>query len=213
MVSLLDSAGMRLDEGVSALGAFASVLAKVSELSGVVPQIALCLGPVAGGAVMLAAQCDIVIQAKCGAVMTYGPQVLAAVHGKPVDAAAIGGIEASAKAGVSHLTCETEDEAFELASKVINLLPLNSACDNDLVETGDDYARELPELNDAAFDPRAVIKAMADNGEAIELLSDYSKARGDCAGPHRRSCGGLCSGYRSRMPGHVPEDSALCAHV
>lgn len=175
VVSLLDSAGMRLDEGVSALGAFASVLAKVSELSGVVPQIALCLGPVAGGAVMLAAQCDIVIQAKCGAVMTYGPQVLAAVHGKPVDAAAIGGIEASAKAGVSHLTCETEDEAFELASKVINLLPLNSACDNDLVETGDDYARELPELNDAAFDPRAVIKAMADNGEAIELLSDYSK--------------------------------------
>ena len=83
-----------------------------------------------------------------------------------------GGIEASSKAGVSHLTCETEDEAFELASKVINLLPLNSACDNDLVETGDDYARELPELNDAAFDPRAVIKAMADNGEAIELLSD-----------------------------------------
>ena len=145
--------------------------------------------------------------------MTYGPQVLAAVHGKPVDAAAIGGIEASAKAGVSHLTCETEDEAFELASKVINLLPLNSACDNDLVETGDDYARELPELNDAAFDSRAVIKALADNGEAIELLGEYSKRAVTALGRIGDRAVGFVAATGRVCPGHVPEDSALCAHV
>lgn len=204
VVSLLDSAGARIDEGVCGLGAFAQILGKVSELSGVVPQVALVLGPVMGGAVMLAVQSDIVIQAKCGSIMTYGPQVLASVHAKPVDANAIGGPEASAKAGISHLTCETEEEAFELASKVINLLPLNSACDDDLVETGDDYAREIPALDEmGALDARAAIKAIADNGEMLELLPEYSGGvvtalgrMGDRAvgfiGVKGRICPGMC---------------------
>ena len=49
---------------------------------------------------------------------------------------------------------------------MINILPLNSACDDDLVETGDDYAREVPALNDMAeCDMRAAVKALADNGD------------------------------------------------
>lgn len=175
VVALLDSAGMRVDEGVCGLAAFARILGKVAELSGVVPQIALALGPVMGGSAMVAAQSDIVIQAKCGYVLPNGPQIAASASGKDVDPAALGGIEASAKAGLSHLTCSTEDEAFELAAKVVNLLPLNSACDDDLVETGDDYAREVPELDAMVkCDMRAAIKAIADNGEVIELLPAYS---------------------------------------
>ncbi len=175
VVSLLDSAGMRLDEGVCGLAAFARILGKVAELSGVVPQVALVLGPVMGGSAMVAAQSDVVIQAKCGSLLANGPQIIASAKGKPADASLLGGIEASAKSGISQLTTETEEEAFELASKVINLLPLNSACDDDMVETGDDYAREIPALNAMnECDMRAAIKEIADNGDVIEFTPDYA---------------------------------------
>lgn len=176
VVALLDSAGARLDEGVCGLAAFARILGKVAELSGVVPQIALVLGPVMGGSAMVAAQSDFIIQAECGYMLSNGPQIIASAHGKPVDPKALGGIDASARAGLSHITCKTEDEAFELAAKVVNLLPLNSACDDDLVETGDDYAREIPALNDMdVCDMRAAIKAIADNGDVIEVLGSYAE--------------------------------------
>ena len=83
VVSLLDSAGMRLDEGVCGLAAFARILGKVAELSGVVPQVALVLGPVMGGSAMVAAQSDVVIQAKCGSLLANGPQIIGSAKGKP----------------------------------------------------------------------------------------------------------------------------------
>ena len=43
VVAILDTAGARLDEGIDAMNAYALMAGKTNALSGVVPQIALCL--------------------------------------------------------------------------------------------------------------------------------------------------------------------------
>lgn len=176
VIAMLDSAGARIDEGVCALGGFAQILGKVSELSGVVPQIALVMGPAVGGAVMAAVESDIIIQTQNGQIMTHGPQVMASARGAAVDADAIGGPKAMAEAGITHIAVETEDEAFEIAGKLINMLPLNAATEDDLLDSGDDYARVVPELELMdACDMRAAISAIADNNDVIELMPEYGK--------------------------------------
>lgn len=59
VVALCDSAGARLTEGADALNAYAQIMARTAALSGVVPQIALVLGPCAGGAAMCAQMNDL----------------------------------------------------------------------------------------------------------------------------------------------------------
>ena len=100
VIALCDSAGVRIDEGVAAMNAYASVFTRLAKLSGVVPVIALVLGPVVGGAAMIAQLADITIEAEnVGQLMVYGPQVMSAISGKTVDAKAVGGAKAMAAQG------------------------------------------------------------------------------------------------------------------
>ena len=48
VVAILDTAGARLDEGLDAMNAYAMMAGRVSELSGVVPQVTLVLGHCGG---------------------------------------------------------------------------------------------------------------------------------------------------------------------
>jgi hypothetical protein len=59
VIAMCDSAGVRLDEGARAMNAYASIYAKMTQLSGVCPMIALVLGPVVGGAALIAQLADI----------------------------------------------------------------------------------------------------------------------------------------------------------
>ena len=86
VIALCDSAGVRIDEGAAAMNAYASVFTRLAKLSGVVPVIALVLGPVVGGAAMIAQLADITIEAEnVGQLMVYGPQVMSAISGKTDD--------------------------------------------------------------------------------------------------------------------------------
>ena len=176
VVALLDSMGVRIDEGVCALGGFAGIISKIAELSGVVPQIALVLGPAVGGAATTALLSDIVIQSKNGFILSAGPQVLASARGAAVDPAAFGGPDAAAKAGLNHLTADTEEDAFKAAARVIGMLPLNSATDDDMIESADTYGRLIPELDRMdVCDMRAAINLIADDGDVVELQSEWAK--------------------------------------
>ena len=116
VVALCDSAGVRVDEGAAAMNAYASVYAKMARMSGVCPMIALVLGPVVGGAALLAQLADVSIQAgDVGRMMVYGPQVMSAMTGKTYDAKAVGGAEEMAAQGGVALTAENEDAAIALA--------------------------------------------------------------------------------------------------
>ena len=50
LISLIDSGGARIEEGISALDGFGRIFTKNVEASGVIPQISIILGNCAGGA-------------------------------------------------------------------------------------------------------------------------------------------------------------------
>ena len=163
VIALCDSAGVRIDEGAAAMNAYASVFTRLAKLSGVVPVIALVLGPVVGGAAMIAQLADITIEAEnVGQLMVYGPQVMSAISGAKAMAA---------QGGVA-LTAKDEDEAISLAVQVLDYLPGCNAEDAAIVDT-DDMNRILPVLD--AADAESQLAAMADGAAYVELFKDYGK--------------------------------------
>ena len=173
VIALCDSAGVRLDEGAAAMNAYAQVYAKMARMSGVCPMIALVLGPCVGGAALISQLCDVSIMAeKVGKMMVYGPQVMSAISGKTYTDETAGGAKAMAAQGGVALTAENEDAAIALAWQVLDLLPACNAEDAPIVDT-DDMNRLLPATD--ANDSNALLGAMADAGQYVELYKDWGK--------------------------------------
>ncbi len=174
VVAMCDSAGVRVDEGALAMDAYASVYARMAGLSGVCPMIALILGPVCGGAALIAQLADISIQASdVGRLMVYGPQVVSAVTGETVDMKKLGGAENMASQGGVSLTAATETEAIALTSGILELLPACNTEDAPYVDT-DDLNRVLDV--DTASGAQELVTALVDHGAYLELYSEYGKS-------------------------------------
>lgn len=171
VIAMCDSAGVRIDEGPAGMEAYASIYAKMARLSGVCPMISMILGPVCGGAAMIAQLADISIHAgDVGRLMVYGPQVVSAVTGKTVDAKSLGGAENCAKQGGVAIACANEEEAIACAQKVLDLLPSCNADDAPAVDT-DDLNRTM-DVNDPDNGVE-LMQALADHGDIVELYATW----------------------------------------
>lgn len=175
VVAILDTAGARLDEGVDAMNAYATMAAKTNAISGVVPQIALVLGPCGGIASAIAGMSDVTVMSKNGALFVNGPKVVSAVAGKEIDLTALAGAQASMKSGMAQLTAETDEEAIALARKLIALLPANNMADAEDF-SADDVNRELADLNgiQSLDDVRDLFTRVADGADVLELGADFA---------------------------------------
>ncbi|HNW86768.1 MAG TPA: carboxyl transferase domain-containing protein [Candidatus Limiplasma sp.] len=171
VLALCDSAGVRIDEGAAAMNAYAEIYRNMARLSGVVPMIALVLGPCIGGAALISQLADVSVMAKnVGSMMVFGPQVLAAMNGMDVKLDALGGAVTMAKQGAVSLVAANEDEAIALASQVLSLLPGSSIEDADILDS-DDLNRLLPEVD--ATDAAALMNQILDAGTLLELKAEY----------------------------------------
>lgn len=174
VLALIDSAGVRLDEGAGAMDAYARIYAKLSRMSGVSPIISLVLGPCVGGAALISQLADISIMAKSvGELMMFGPQVVSAASGKDYNGKTLGGADVMAAQGGVSLVAQNEEAALELAASVLSLLPSCNAEDAPILDT-DDLNRLMPEVDPA--DSGALLAALLDGGSFIELFADYAKA-------------------------------------
>ncbi len=175
VVAILDTAGARLDEGVDAMNAYAAMAAKTNAVSGVVPQIALVLGPCGGIASAIVGMSDVTVMSKNGSLFVNGPKVVSAVAGKEIDLEGLAGVQASVKSGMAQLTAETDEEAIALARKLVSMLPANNMADAEDF-TQDDINRELPDLNtiEGLDDVRDLFTRMADMGDVLELGADFA---------------------------------------
>ncbi len=177
VVSMFDSMGARLMEGVDAVNAYAQISAGVAQLSGAVPQIALVMGQCAASAALIAAMNDVVICSDAARLYVNGPQVVSANTGHSVDAQKLGGAQACLDSGIAHLAAKTDEEAIELARRVAALLPDNNMDEApvDLVGS-DDLNRTAPELNELTESPdaHAVIQAAMDRGSVIEMSAAHA---------------------------------------
>lgn len=175
VVAILDTAGARLDEGIDAMNAYAQLAGKTNALSGVVPQIALVLGPCGGIASAIAGMSDITVMSNNGRLFVNGPMVVSAVAGKEIDMETLAGPQASMKSGMAQIIADTDEAAIAKARKLITLLPANNMADAEAF-TEDDVNRELGDLNAIAGveDVRNILTRVADMNEIIELGEDFA---------------------------------------
>ncbi|MEM0199204.1 MAG: carboxyl transferase domain-containing protein, partial [Desulfurococcaceae archaeon] len=115
VIGLYDSGGARIQEGVAALHGCGRIFYMNVKASGVIPQIALILGPCAGAASYSPALMDFVIMVKGSYMFITGPEVIKAATGVSVTFEELGGADVHGSiSGVAHFVAESEEEAFNI---------------------------------------------------------------------------------------------------
>lgn len=183
VIGVFDSNGGRLDEGAAMMAAYGEILLASNNLSGVVPQIALVLGPCVGTSAMIAAGADFVVMSDKGELT--------------LDTA---GADASAKeamsAGVCHIAAGSEDDAIAAVRNLLVKLPSNNLCGAPVVDFAGVAAAGVTVAGMKAAD---AVKAMADEGSFVELSHDF----GSCV------CTGLAA-MNGLTVGMVALDGTVC---
>ena len=179
VVSMLDSQGAKIEEGLEIVASLGKVLKKTALLSGVVPQISIILGTCAGGAAFVPVLGDFVIMSEKNSLMFLnGPSVSGKAMLSPED---VGGADVCAvKGGTASLVCGSEDECFDKAKALLDFLPSNNIESAPYEETADDINRVSEALKAtsediASQDAKNIIKEIADGGEFFELGEKYAQ--------------------------------------
>lgn len=124
-ICINDSGGARIEEGISSLSGYSGIFLRHTKASGVIPQIAVILGPCSGGACYAPAICDFIFMVKdISKMFITGPNVVKTVIGEEVSVEELGGARIhAAKSGVSHFTYDTEADCLMGVRKLMTYLP------------------------------------------------------------------------------------------
>jgi acetyl-CoA carboxylase carboxyltransferase component len=185
VVFMNDSGGARIQEGLDALKGYGDIFYMNTRASGVVPQIAVIMGPCAGGAVYSPALMDFIVMVKkSGFMFITGPKVVKATTGEDTDEFRLGGAEVHfTKSGVADFIAEDDADAIKLIRKLLSYLPQNNLQDPPYQDTGDDPDRKSLELNTVvpkepykAFNMYSVINEIFDRETFFEIKQGWAKS-------------------------------------
>ncbi len=184
LVAFKDSAGARIQEGVDSLSGYGEVFYKNVEASGVIPQIAVILGPCAGGASYSPALMDFVIMTKSNAHMFItGPEVIKAVTGRQCSMDEVGSATMHATvSGNVHFVANDDRHAIAITKKLLSYLPSNNAEDpphhpTPNITLAADPAMDdlIPEASNEPMDVRTIIARIVDHGDSLENHASFAQ--------------------------------------
>lgn len=181
-LSLNDSGGARIQEGIDSLMGIAEVMRRNSLASGVIPQIAMVLGPVAAGSAYSPALMDFVIMTEIATMYITGPDVLELVTGQKVSHEQLGGgVVHNQLSGVAHFLSKDDRAALELLKKLLSFLPDNylqeprAIANQDPLDREDESLRQIVPANPAkSYDVKQVIQRFVDLGDFLEVHSLFA---------------------------------------
>jgi acetyl-CoA carboxylase carboxyltransferase component len=183
-ISMNDSGGARLQEGMDTLEAYGWLFRAQILASGIVPQISLLMGPCLGGQAYHPVMQDFLIQCRhTGFMGIAGPAFVKTQTGEEISLEELSGWKAHAvKSGQTHLVAENDQEALDMCKHLLSFLPSNNKEEPPRINTNDDPERIAPELDTIIPDNPAqpfnmlnVITSVVDDGHFFELLKDYAK--------------------------------------
>lgn len=124
VIGIIDSAGARIQEGVSSLAGYGDVFAANAMASGYILQISIIAGNCAGGAVYSPALTDFIfVIDKISRMFVTGPQIVCNESGKKISLDELGGAMVhAAKSGVAHFYYKNEYECIEAVRFLVDLL-------------------------------------------------------------------------------------------
>jgi acetyl-CoA carboxylase carboxyltransferase component len=185
LIGMNDSGGARLQEGMDTLEAYGQLFRSQILASGIVPQIALLMGPCLGGQAYHPIMQDFLIQCKdTGFMGIAGPAFVKTQLGEEISLEELSGWKAHAvKSGQTHIVADDDKDALDKTKELLALLPSNNRESPPRIETSDDPNRTCPELNTVVpdrptqpYDMFKVIRAIVDDGYFFETLKHHAKS-------------------------------------
>ncbi|WP_312693662.1 acyl-CoA carboxylase subunit beta [Caproiciproducens sp.] len=160
VIGIYDSIGGRLQEGADMLAAYGEILLGANNLSGVVPQISLILGPCIGTSAMIAASADIIVMSNKGelTIDTNGE------HGSAGEAVEL---------GLCHIAAGDEQEAIASVRKLITLIPSNNLSGVPVLDIQGSSNSAILQNNS---DVKSIIAAVCDENSFIEFSERFGKS-------------------------------------
>ncbi len=183
-ISLNDSGGARIQEGIESLGGYADIFSRNTLASGVVPQITAIMGPCAGGAVYSPSITDFVFMVKKTSYMfVTGPDVIKTVTHEDVTKEDLGGaVTHSQKSGVAHFAAEDDKHCLLLIRELLSFLPANNVDDAPVLPTEDrpdrlveNLAALIPDNPKKPYDMLSVITECVDEGYFLEVHKYFAQ--------------------------------------
>ncbi|MCD6560357.1 MAG: acyl-CoA carboxylase subunit beta [Deltaproteobacteria bacterium] len=183
-VSMNDSGGLRMQEGMDALESYGRLFKAQNQASGIIPQISLLLGPCLGGQALHPVMQDFVIQVKdTGFLGIAGPAFVKAQTYEEISLEKLCGIEANAvKSGQTHLVAENDKDCLDKCKELLSFFPSNNREKPPRIKTADDPEREgndllaiIPDEPCHVFNMYEVIRKIVDDNCFLEILGRYAK--------------------------------------
>ena len=177
LVGVLRSSGADIVEGFSALHGWGKAARALTDCSGVVPTILIVDGPAVSGPALLLGIADHVVMTDAAYAFVSGPTMVADFTGVVIDNDELGGAASHSRySGAATLVAADLQQAIELAGQLLAYLPQHNDEEAPLWPTDDEIARQTPEAgalipatSTGSYDVRAVIRALVDDGELLEL--------------------------------------------
>jgi propionyl-CoA carboxylase beta chain len=184
IVGINEGSGARIQEGIMGLALYGDIFYRNTLASGVIPQISLILGNCAGGHVYSPALTDFNLMVDgASAMMITGPDVIKTVTGEDITIEDLGGAKVhTEKSGVAHFMSHDEDESLELAKTLLSYLPSNNLSEAPVFDAPDALEEEplleldtfIPDSNNAPYDMHAVIEAVLDDNDFLEVQPHWA---------------------------------------
>ncbi len=184
LIGLNDSAGARIQEGLSVTTAIGKIFFENSIASGCIPQISAIMGPCIGVGSYSPALTDFILQVQNTSQMFItGPAVIKEVLGETVTMEELGGAKIHSEvSGVTDLVTQDDEECLGTIRRLIGFLPSNFESPPPRVQPTDDPGRLLHDLKKIvpddmrrAYNICQVIKSIVDNGDFLEVKAKFAR--------------------------------------
>jgi propionyl-CoA carboxylase beta chain len=183
-ISLNDSGGARIQEGIESLGGYADIFTRNVMSSGLIPQITAIMGPCAGGAVYSPSITDFIFMVKSTSYMfVTGPDVIKTVTHEEVTKEDLGGATThSSKSGVAHFATNDDKHCLLMIRELLSFVPSNNLDDAPSLPTKDRPDRLVETLNTMIpdnpkkpYDMLNVLTECVDEGYFLEVHKHYAQ--------------------------------------
>lgn len=178
IIGIYDSEGYRLQSALMAKNYcnYSSMMRYQTISSGVIPQIALVMGPCVGGAALSAPLADFIIMVKETSFLHLNPIP------EGMEREEFGGARMHAvKSGTCAVLTKNDADCINKCKELLSYLPQNCQAKTPLVTTQDDPNRAVKEIMEffpdssaKAYDMRKIIKMFADDKKYYEIQTDYA---------------------------------------
>ncbi len=177
-VFVIDSKGVRLNDGVAALAGYGVVAKALAKASGVIPMIAVVEGECVGTMAALAGLCDFTVMNKASGRMYMNSDfVISGKTGSFVEDKSFGSGSFNSESGATSVLAEDGADMYQKVRTLLQLLPDNNASGTPNFEGADDLNRYCDSLDfedcGKAID---IIKNIVDSdAPVIEIREGYAK--------------------------------------